>query len=78
MGEDELTFEQAYRELEEIVQKLEQGGLMLEESLQLYERGVTLANICNAHLEQAELRVKRLIPQPDGEIDTEPFEGWEA
>ena len=62
----ELAFEQAVRELEETVSKLEAGELTLEESLTLYERGQLLAEYCNELLEKASLRVEQLTT--DGEI----------
>jgi exodeoxyribonuclease VII small subunit len=61
-----LAFEQALRELEETVTKLEVGELTLEESLALFERGQKLAAHCNELLENASLRVKQLTD--DGEI----------
>jgi len=66
----ELSFEQALTELEETVRKLEAGGLTLEESLTLYERGQALAAHCSAQLDQAELVVRQLTPKGE-EI---PFE----
>lgn len=57
-----LTFEQAYHELEETVQKLEAGNLPLEEALALYQRGMALAQACNRQLDNAELRIKTLAP----------------
>ena len=65
----DLTYEQALGELETIVAKLETGGLALEESLALYERGRELAAFCGAQLDQAEVRIKQLTPE--GET---PFE----
>ncbi|MBN1956074.1 MAG: exodeoxyribonuclease VII small subunit [Anaerolineae bacterium] len=59
----ELTFEEAFAELEETVQKLEVGQLTLEESLALYERGQALAAHCGQQLEQAELKVQQLTPE---------------
>jgi exodeoxyribonuclease VII small subunit len=59
---DVLTFEQAYQELEVTVQKLEAGNLPLEEALQLYQRGMLLAQQCNQQLDKAELRIKTLTP----------------
>lgn len=59
---ESLTFEQAYRELEETVQKLEAGNLPLEEALALYQRGMALAHACNRQLDNAELRIKTLAP----------------
>lgn len=58
-----LTFEQAFAELEETVRKLEMGGLALEESLALFERGQALAAHCGTQLDQAELKVQRLAPE---------------
>jgi exodeoxyribonuclease VII small subunit len=60
---ENLTFEQAFTELEETVRKLEAGGLALEESLALFERGQALAARCNAQLDQAELKVRQLSPE---------------
>jgi len=65
-----LTFEQAFAELEETVRKLEAGGLALEESLALFERGQALAAHCNAQLDQAELQVRQL--SPEGSVPFEP------
>jgi len=65
-SKEELTFEQALQELEEIVVKLEAGELTLEESLTLFERGQTLATQCNVQLDAATLRVEQLTA--DGEI----------
>lgn len=60
MSADQLTFEQAFAELEDIVNRLESGELSLEESVALYERGQKLARLCGAMLDAAELRVQQL------------------
>lgn len=60
---EDLPFEAAFAELEETVRKLEAGGLSLEESLILYERGQALAAYCNTQLEEAELKVRQLTPE---------------
>jgi exodeoxyribonuclease VII small subunit len=67
---DDLTFEQAFAELEETVRKLEEGGLTLEESLALFERGQALAAHCSAQLDQAELKLRQLTPE--GIVPFEP------
>lgn len=54
-------FEDAMRELEEIVQRMERGDLRLEESLQLFERGMALSKTCRGSLDGAELRVRKLL-----------------
>ena len=57
---EDLTFEQAFEELEATVAKLEDGDLSLEESLALFERGQRLSAHCSRLLEQAELKVTQL------------------
>lgn len=54
---EELTYEQARAELAEVVQKLEAGGITLEESLTLWERGETLAGVCQQWLDGARARL---------------------
>ena len=63
---DTLSFEDAQKELEAIVGRLEAGELTLNESLALFERGQKLAAHCNKQLEQATLRIEQLTS--DGEI----------
>ena len=63
---ENLSFEEALVELEEIVTKLEAGELTLEESLALFERGQKLTALCNRQLDEASLRVEQLTA--DGEI----------
>ncbi len=72
---ESLNFEQAFKELQELVQELEAGEQPLEESLRLFERGQGLAARCNQLLEQAELRLKQLVQDEAGdpyETDLEP------
>ena len=57
---EELTFEQAFAELEESVRKLEGGDLPLEDSLALFERGQQLAAYCGKMLDSAELKIERV------------------
>jgi exodeoxyribonuclease VII small subunit len=63
-------FEGAIAELETIVRKLEEGDLALEQSLELYERGVRLSRYCHARLEEAERRIEVL--GEGGEISPAP------
>jgi exodeoxyribonuclease VII small subunit len=53
-------FEAALTELDAIVKKLEDGDIPLEQSLQLFERGVQLSRFCHARLEEAERRIEIL------------------
>ena len=59
---EEISFEQALAELEEIVQKLEGGTLALEDTMALYQRGRNLAARCQHLLDEVELRVQQLVP----------------
>jgi exodeoxyribonuclease VII small subunit len=63
----DLTFEQAYAELEDIVARLESGDLTLDESVALYARGQALARHCGVLLDGAELRVRQI--GEDGMVD---------
>ncbi len=60
----ELSFEAAFVEMEETVQKLEVGELTLEESVALFERGQALAAHCQRQLDAAELKVEQLLSSP--------------
>ena len=60
MMQQQESFEAVYKRLEETVRRLEEGGLTLDESIALYEEGMTLAKSCQSLLDQAELRVTNL------------------
>ena len=57
---EELTFEAAQRELEEIVERLERGDAPLDETLRLWERGEELYRLCAAKLDAAHGRIEEL------------------
>ena len=65
--EPTTTYEQAREELAEVVRRLESGGLTLEESLTLWERGEELANVCQHWLDRARERLAAAAPgdQPE-------------
>jgi len=65
-----LPFEEAFAELERIVDRLEEGQLALEDSLSLFERGRALAGACSRKLDEAELKLEQTTPS-DGE---QPFD----
>jgi exodeoxyribonuclease VII small subunit len=67
-------FETSLAELESIVQRLEQGELSLEESLQQFERGVVLTRTCQKALRQAEQKIKVLARTGDGEVVEQDFD----
>jgi exodeoxyribonuclease VII small subunit len=60
MSEKE-NFESALKRLEEIVQKLEEGNLSLDDSLKLFEEGIQLSRFCTKKLSEAEKKVEKLI-----------------
>lgn len=74
MGIEGLSFEEAFKELEETVRQLEEGELTLDESITLFERGQELARYCSDKLEQAELKVSKLASL-DEDYEEIPFEG---
>jgi exodeoxyribonuclease VII small subunit len=61
LSDQELTYEQAYAELEGIVAELESGEHTLEEAITKYERGQALAQYCANLLDKAELKVQQLV-----------------
>lgn len=61
-----LSFDKALEELRDVVARLEEGGLPLEESIALYERGAALHEHCGKLLDAAELRVQRLVDGSGG------------
>ena len=72
---DELSFEKALAELEQIVGKLERGDVPLAESITIYERGEALKNRCAALLKEAEARVEKIRLSPGGKpIGSEPLD----
>ncbi|MBN2036846.1 MAG: exodeoxyribonuclease VII small subunit [Chitinispirillaceae bacterium] len=60
------SFETALKELEAIIDRLETPDLNLDESLALFEKGITLIRICDAHLKSAQGRVKELLAGEHG------------
>jgi exodeoxyribonuclease VII small subunit len=71
---EELGFEQALARLEEIVEKLEEGNLLLEEALKVFEEGVGLVRICSRRLEEGEKRISLLLRSEEGQLIERPFE----
>ncbi len=69
----DLNFEKALIRLEEIVNKLENEELSLDESLKIFEEGINLYRLCSKELNEAEKKIS-LIIQEDGEFKKIPFE----
>lgn len=60
MEENKLSFEDAYRQLTELVKKMESGELPLAESIAAYEKGIKLKAYCEQMLKEAELKIETL------------------
>jgi exodeoxyribonuclease VII small subunit len=71
--DSKIDFEAAMGELEELVERLEQGDLPLEESLAAFERGVKLTRSCQTALKEAEQKVEILLKKT-GEPTVEDFD----
>lgn len=67
-----VRFEDSLTELEQLVERMEQGNLPLEESLKLFERGVQLTRSCQKALKEAEQKVHILLGE-NGEPTIQPF-----
>lgn len=73
-SKDELTFEESLKRLEEIVGTLEAGNAPLEESIKLYEEGMTLAKSCMTRLNEAKLRLKKIQKSAGGTLEETDIE----
>jgi len=71
---ESTTFEQALKELEAIVRKLESGAGDLEASINDYVRGTELKEFCEKKLEAARLKVQSIIKTADGNVTLQPFD----
>lgn len=72
---DHLSFEEALAQLEEIVQTLERGEVSLEASIDLYERGAALRELCTRKLNEARMRIERVVGGGAGVV---PLDGGGA
>lgn len=66
-------FEDSLERLQDIVSKMEQGDISLDESLTLFEEGTSLVRSCNKMLDTAEKKVSLLIKKADGEVEEKDF-----
>ena len=64
-----MKFEEAMKQLEETVKKLESGETTLDEAMELFEKGVSLSKTCQKLLSEAQLKVTKLIAQNDSEVE---------
>jgi len=80
---EDLPFEAALEQLEGVVDRLEDGDLELEASLEVFEEGVALSKHCASRLEDAERRIEQLVEQGGAWLtrpfdDSEEGEGFES
>ena len=68
-----ISFEEAVRKLEQIVEELEIGELTLEDSLGKFKEGIELTAICNKKLDEVEKKISILIEESDDKIREQPF-----
>jgi exodeoxyribonuclease VII small subunit len=73
MNINDMSFEDALKELETIVKKLETGKESLETAIQDYERANLLKEHCEKKLKDARLKVEKIIQKADGNLVTEEF-----
>jgi exodeoxyribonuclease VII small subunit len=68
---DQLSYEQAYTELQTIVEELESEGLSLDEALALFERGQELIRYCTKLLDQTDLKVQQILGEEIVDFETQ-------
>jgi exodeoxyribonuclease VII small subunit len=71
---ENIPFEQALKELEAIVRKLESGAGDLESSINEYVRGTELKAYCETKLKDAKLKVEKILKSPSGDLSLKPFD----
>jgi len=69
-----MSFEDALRELEGIVEQLERGDAPLEKSIEIYQRGAALKAHCEGKLKDAQLKVEKIVLNKAGDASTAPFD----
>jgi len=67
-----LSFEDALKELEGIVQQLERGQVKLDEAITAYERGALLKKHCEQKLAEAKMKVEKIVFSADGTVGSQP------
>ena len=68
-----LTFENAMKRLETIVQELEDGDLSLDDALKKFQDGIKLSKFCSSKLDETEKKVSVLLKDEEGMLREEPF-----
>ena len=71
---EKMEFEEAIGELEEIARTLEEGKASLKDSVQLYERGVSLKKRCESILDAVQMKISKITADKNGEISVQETE----
>ena len=74
MNQKNHTFEENMQRLEQIVRAMERGDVALEESLKLFQEGTALVEACGKLLDEAELQVKKILTDVNGNPVEEGFQ----
>ncbi len=69
-----LSFEEALAQLENIVRELESGRIKLDDAIAAYEKAVALKQLCENKLKAAQLKIEKIELGPDGELKTAPLD----
>lgn len=77
MKESKKSFENAITELEEVVEKLEKGELSLDDSIEVFQKGIELSKYCNKRLDEVEKKISVLIEAENGELQEKEFSNSE-
>ncbi len=72
------NFEKALADLENIVQRLDENDLSLDEALSLFEEGIKLSRFCSQKLDSVEDKVEILLRDDEGNLKKEPFENSDS
>ena len=76
--QEKITFEAAMAELEAIVHKLENGQIPLEDAVKAYEKGIRLKKICEAQLNEAQMKIEKLVIKNGKPEKLEDFNATES
>ncbi len=75
---EELSFEEALQQLENIVRELESGRIKLDDAVAAYEKAVTLKQLCENRLKAAQLKIEKIEVSPEGDVSVSDFAEPEA
>ena len=70
---EKFDFEANMEELQQVVNKLEKGDLSLDESIEIFQRGIKLSKLCAKKLDEVEKKVTILLEQDNGDIKEQDF-----